>query len=318
MSGPRIDLRRQRGVAVITALLLTTLAITIVASLFWQQQVQVRSIENQQLQSKKQEVLRGGLDYARWAIRNDDRRVDHLGEPWGIPLRETPLDSYVENGRADTDASDAALSGNIVDAQSLFNLFNLCDAGVPNKGEIIAFGTLLSNAGVDPKLAKATADMMEKAQKAQKATQATGSSQTSQPMDLTQVGDLLAVPGFTPEILDKVRQWLVVLPNRGTTLNINTAPAEVLAAKIDKFSLAEAKVVVADRERAYFRDGKNLIWHNRVLSPVPDANGLGITTNFFLVNGKVRLSRASLEVQSLIDRTEGTPGGTKIVWMREK
>ena len=39
----------QRGVAVITALLLTTLAITIVASLFWQQQVQVRSIENQRM-----------------------------------------------------------------------------------------------------------------------------------------------------------------------------------------------------------------------------------------------------------------------------
>ena len=40
---------RQRGVAVVTALLLTTLAVTIVASLFWQQQVQVRSIENQRL-----------------------------------------------------------------------------------------------------------------------------------------------------------------------------------------------------------------------------------------------------------------------------
>ncbi len=44
---------RQRGVAVITALLLTTLAITIVASLFWQQQVQIRSIENQRAQLQK-------------------------------------------------------------------------------------------------------------------------------------------------------------------------------------------------------------------------------------------------------------------------
>jgi general secretion pathway protein K len=44
---------RQRGVAVVTALLLTTLAITIVASLFWQQQVQVRSIENQRMQLQK-------------------------------------------------------------------------------------------------------------------------------------------------------------------------------------------------------------------------------------------------------------------------
>ena len=40
---PFIRPGRQRGVAVITALLLTALAITVVTSLFWQQQVQVRS-----------------------------------------------------------------------------------------------------------------------------------------------------------------------------------------------------------------------------------------------------------------------------------
>ena len=56
---------QQHGVAVVTALLLTTLAVTIVASLFWQQQVQVRSIENQRLQLQKQWVLRGALDWAR-------------------------------------------------------------------------------------------------------------------------------------------------------------------------------------------------------------------------------------------------------------
>ena len=42
-----------RGVAIITALLLTALAITIVASLFWQQQIQIRAVENQRLQMQK-------------------------------------------------------------------------------------------------------------------------------------------------------------------------------------------------------------------------------------------------------------------------
>ena len=66
-------LLRQRGVAVITALLLTTLAITIVASLFWHQQVQVRSIENQRLQLQKQWILRGALDWTRLILREDAR-----------------------------------------------------------------------------------------------------------------------------------------------------------------------------------------------------------------------------------------------------
>ena len=53
---------KQKGVAIITALLLTTLAIAIVTSLFWHQQVQVRSIENQRLQLQKQWILRGAFD----------------------------------------------------------------------------------------------------------------------------------------------------------------------------------------------------------------------------------------------------------------
>ena len=62
---------RERGVAVITALLLTTLAISIVASLFWQQQVQVRSMENQRLQLQTKWILRGAMDWATLVLRQD-------------------------------------------------------------------------------------------------------------------------------------------------------------------------------------------------------------------------------------------------------
>src|ERR1700739_4350747 len=96
---PFSALKAQRGVAVITALLLTTLAITIVASLFWQQQVQVRSIENQRLQLQKQWYLRGALDYARLILREDARNstIDYLGEPWSTPLEETRLDQFADS-----------------------------------------------------------------------------------------------------------------------------------------------------------------------------------------------------------------------------
>ena len=124
--------RRQQGVAIITALLLTTLAVTIVASLFWQQQVQVRSIENQRLQLQKQWVLRGALDWAMLILREDARHstLDTLDEPWAVELAETRLDQYVEDAGTATDVSDAVLSGHVIDAQSRFNLTNLATAGV--------------------------------------------------------------------------------------------------------------------------------------------------------------------------------------------
>ena len=300
------------------ALLLTTLAITIVASLFWQQQVQVRSIENQRLQLQKQWILRGALDWASLILREDAKysSVDTLDEPWAVPLAETRLDQYVESGRADTDAADATLSGSISDAQARYNLTNLCLNGVTNPAEIAAFARLLDNAKLNPALAQKTADEMAVAQKKPTANAANRDNQSGpQPMNLTQVDDLLAVPGFTPEILDRLKNFVIFLP-RATPINVNTAPAEVLAARIDGLSLSDAALLVENRNNiASFRDPADFslelppsVSHD--VSP----SRVSVTTNYFLVNGKVCMNRAGLEVQALIERN-GT--NTKLVWIRE-
>jgi general secretion pathway protein K len=335
--GKRPRLSRQRGVAVITALLLTTLAITIVASLFWQQQVQVRSIENQRLQLQKQWILRGALDWTRLILREDARfsQVDHLGEPWAVSLAETRLDQYVENARADSDVPDAAISGSIVDAQSRFNLANLSSNGTVNREEAAAFARLLSNVQINPALAQATADAMAAAQVKPAAptgprgsaggaggtdtTGTPGSTSTvgqKQALDIAYVDDLLAVPGFTPEMLAKLKDFLVVLPGTGlTTVNVNTAPAEVLAARIDTLSLSEAAVLVSTREKNWFRDVNEV--SQRLGRPIPQSQ-IGFKTNYFLVNGNVRLNRAALEMQALIKRSDAGPNPTtEVVWIRE-
>lgn len=158
-------LSRQRGVAVVTALLLTTLAITIVASLFWQQQVQVRSIENQRLQLQKQWILRGAIDYARLILMADRTpNSDGLDEPWAVPLADTRLDDYVENGRSGAEVPDAVLSGGIEDAQSRFNLAGICCANnAPDPKKVLAFGRLLGALQLNSSLAQATASFLQAA-----------------------------------------------------------------------------------------------------------------------------------------------------------
>jgi general secretion pathway protein K len=309
--------QRQRGVAVIMALLLTTLAITIVASLFWQQQVQVRSIENQRLQLQKQWILRGALDWAALILREDAKysSVDTLDEPWAVPLAETRLDQYVEKGHADSDIADATLSGSISDAQARYNLKNLCVNGTINPVEVAVFAKLLTNAHLNPALAQATADEMAAAQKPPSADAKIGDPPSDVlPMDLTQVDDLLAVPGFTPEMLAKLKDYVIFLPH-ATPVNVNTASAEVLAARVEGLTLADATRLVESRDKtATFKDitdfstrlsGKNL--------PVSESE-IKAMTNFFLVNGKVRMNRVESEVQALIERNGPT---TTLVWIRE-
>jgi general secretion pathway protein K len=301
-------------------LLLTTLAITLVASLFWQQQVQVRAIENQRLQLQKKWILRGALDWARLILRESGRAAyDSLNDPWAVPLAETRLDQYVENGQADTDASDAVLSGSIIDAQSRYNLANLCSKGTPNPKEIAVFARLLLNLRLNPALAQATADMMAAAQKKPETAQ----SSAPLPMDIVQIEDLLAVPGFSPDMLLTLKDFVIVLPSAGaaaataavTPVNLNTASAEVLAARLDTLSLADAAVIVARRAQAPFRSVSDVIplFPGRQLTLPPDQ--VSAKTDYFIVNGKVRLNRATLEVQSLIHRPPGLY--PEIVWIRE-
>ncbi len=305
---------RQRGVAVVTALLLTTLAITIVASLFWQQQVQVRSIENQRLQLQKQWILRGALDWARLILREDAKfsSVDTLEEPWAVPLSETKLDQYVENGKTETDAADASLSGTIVDAQSRYNLTNLSANGTVNQTEVAVFERLLTSAQLNPALARATANAIADSQP-KPATAGLNNDAAARPMALTQVDDLLAVKGFTPAAIEKIRDFVILLP-RITPVNVNTAPAEVLAARIDTLSLTDANALVASRKKTSFRDIADLSQRLPGKPFVVSANDLAVATSFFLVNGKVRMSRAGLEVQALVERNGAT---TRLVWIRE-
>jgi general secretion pathway protein K len=313
-------LARQRGVAVITALLLTTLAITVVASLFWQQQVQVRSIENQRLQLQKQWILRGALDWARLILREDAKfsTVDSLDEPWAVPLSETRLDQYVEEGRS-SDAGDAALSGSIIDAQSRFNLANLAPNGGIISANVDAFARLLSALQLDPGLAPKAAEMMRASSAAAAlagSKQVGGSQQGSEPasqeLPFTQVEDLLAVPGFTTDGLERLRPFVAVLP-RPTPVNINTAPPEVIAAA-GGISQADAASLVASRQSSRIRDMADANSRVPNIAGKTAPNAFAVATNFFFVNGHVRMSRAGLDVQALIERNGAK---TNVVWVRE-
>jgi general secretion pathway protein K len=232
-----------------------------------------------------------------------------------VPLAETRLDQYVENDKTDADASEAALSGLIVDAQSRYNLTNMCPNGNLNVKEVAVFARLLSNMQLNPALAQATATMMAAAQANPQTTASSGNN--SQPMSFEQVNDLLAVPGFSVDAIDKLKDVVIVLP-RATPVNVNTASAEVLAARISTFSLSDAAALIAARKTASFRDLNDL----KQRLPGKQINEtqveLSSYTNFFLVNGKVRLSRAGLDVQALIERF-GSPARpqTKLIWIRE-
>jgi general secretion pathway protein K len=351
--------RRERGVAIITALLLTTLAISIVTSLFWEQQVQVRSMENQRLHLQTKWILRGALDWASLVLFQDG--LDHrdftaLDHVWATPLAETRLDQYIERERVEGENFAATLSGTITDACSRYNLRNLADRGQVDGGQVEVFGRLLRNLQMDQQLAARTAAYVAAGQPLEPQTPeggavpgsgtpaapgdaapagtATGtttgtpaggsslprvsrSSVAGSPMKFLQVDDLLTVPGFTPAMVERLRPFVIVLPE-AAPVNVNTAPAEVLAALVPNMSVSEANSLVVRRQRAAWRDlnyFSSEIGESRPLTP----GAAGVRSDWFLVNSRIRLDRAALDAEALIHRypTLIAGGGTKVEWIRQ-
>jgi general secretion pathway protein K len=321
---PRMKtLSRQRGVAVITALLLTTLAITIVASLFWAQQVQVRSMENQRLHLQTKWILRGALDWAGLVLRQDgrDNVYTSLDQVWATPLAETRLDQYIERERVEGEVFDATLSGSIIDATSRYNLSNLAKQRLRDPAQVAVFQRLLTNLKLDPALAEktataiaASAPILQTNADPQPENAVRPGQSGAVPVRLIQLDDLLAIPGYTVEAVDKLRDFVIVLPEL-TQVNVNTAPPEVLAAVIENFSLAEANSLVARRKTAPWRDVGQFGTELNGKTAVKDA--VSVVSNYFLVRSRVRLDRAALDAEALINRGTDARKVTTLVWVRQ-
>ncbi|MRV75738.1 general secretion pathway protein GspK [Duganella sp. FT92W] len=322
---------RQRGVAIVTALLLTTLAVTIVASLFWQQQVQVRSIENQRMHLQTRWILRGALDWARLILQQDavDSKVTAETSVWATALAETRLDDYVERERNDNEKYDATLSGRIMDAQSRYNLGNLARNRDINPDQLRVFQRLLEGLRLNGTLAKGVAEEVARGQApkveappanppggggGQKPPSTALAMDGREPLPPQRVEDLLAVAGFSQDAVEKLRPFVIVLPpeQEYTEINVNMAAPELLAAMIDNFSVSEAANLVQYRKRTPFYDKQGFTTY------IGAGRGVkvpyGVMSNYFLVESHIRLGRAALDAEALVKR-----GGksANVVWIRE-
>ena len=318
--------RRQRGVAVVTALLLTTLAISIVASLFWQQQVQVRSMENQRLQLQTKWIQRGALDWASVILRQPFGGRISLDQIWATPLAETRLDQYIERERVQGENFNASLSGQVYDATARYNLNNLAAGGKRDSVETEVLRRLLTNVRQEPRLARPIADFVAAGQAlAQEQDDADNTAQTPRkgnPMPVLRVDDLLAVQGVKPETVEALRPFVIVLPAQATTVNVNTAPAEVLAAVLPGCSISQANAMVEQRKRIPWNDVAMFENELQCKSETPERPKISTTSNYFLVQSRIRLDRAALDAESLVQKGSLTNlgaagGGVNVIWTRQ-
>jgi len=317
---PRRRLRRQGGAAVLMALFVATLATLIVSGLFWQQFVLLRTIENQQLIVQSRILMAGALDWARTMLREDSMRssYDGLDEFWAKGLAETRLDQLGESANL---AAQASIAGGIEDAQSRLNLRNLLgDDGEIIEKELEVLKSLCEMLGAPTVSAELIALRMKEAFVPQSADGDVGTKADAiRPLPPILSTDIAAIPGLEADVTAKLAPYLVVLDSNKTRLNVNTASAEAIAARLG-ISLARARALVAQRERiSHFVDVGN--FRNYLgESGGGDAGDASIatTTSYFFIRGQIRLARADIRMEALVRRTVQAGGGAvEVLWQRE-
>lgn len=269
--------------------------------------------------------------------------ITYLGGTWGVPLARTRLSDFLGQIGDARAAQGAAtyLSGSIEDAEARFNLRNLVSSPAPgalqlNLTQIQAFARLLQLLGLNGQLAQSTAVYLRaglaySATRFQTATvpgaaattpqvvggaaggatfssnpglDDTENSSATAPIVMTSVDGLLDVPGFTPDVLARLRPFVTILPTT-TPVNMNTASAEVIAAIMPGMSLSSAQALVARRQSVFFRnvgDVQLALQGVGVPQAAIDTSLCDVNTSYFLVHGRVEHERAELDRTTLVWR----------------
>jgi general secretion pathway protein K len=280
---------RQSGVAIITALVVIAAATAAVSAMLWHQSLEARKLENREAQSEARWLATSAIDWARVILLVDARssNIDHYGEPWATPLAETRV-TDPESAQQDASAPAAFISGRILDAQARFNLTNLSAAGKINKQEEMTLYRLTQTLGVADDVADAIVARM---------------LLDPQPADFTALAnDLQAMHLASAAALNLLKPFVVILP-RPTPVNLNTAPAEVLAACFDKVTLDQARALVRSRDQAVFNQTSDATQRLTGLGvEAAPGSSVAVSTNYFVVTGRVRYERAEVETTALIER----------------
>jgi general secretion pathway protein K len=289
---------QQRGAALLMAMIIVTLVVTLASAMVWQQwrAVQVEAAERARTQSAW--ILTGALDWARLILREDARTggADHLGEPWAVPLAEARLSTFLAADKDNTDdAPDAFLSGSISDEQARYNLTNLVDQGKVVPDELAALERLCQAVGVATDVATRIAEGLRDAS-APAGAVGSNSNAALLPREVHQLSWL----GVSADALRRLEPYVTLLPIR-TLVNANTAGREVLVAAIKGLDLASAERLVQLRQRSHFKTPAD------VAAQLPGlaAGGnlpIGVVSNFFEVRGRLRLGDRVLEQRSLVER----------------
>jgi general secretion pathway protein K len=291
---------KQRGIALIMAMLVVAIATVTAVSLVHEQSFSVRKTSNLQHYDTGLLYAVGLEDYARLFLKKDakDSKIDHLGEDWAIGIPALPIE-------------EGFLSGSIQDAQGLLNINNLL-TNAASRQQLIR---LCKNQDVDSDFVPALIDWIDQNTQAEIPDGAEDDYYTALEIPyrtanrlMADISELKLIKGVNDEMYMKLKPFLTALPEE-TALNLNTIPGEIF----DTLGLGQtSQQFIDERDKDAFKNLND--FETRMNIPLDENQKayLSVSTSYFLASGVVTIGEKSITLNSLINR-DPKNGQSKVI-----
>jgi general secretion pathway protein K len=305
--------RRQRGVALIIALILVALATILATKLTfdgWLEQRRTVSV------LAAEQALHFGLgaealaaDVLSQTLQGGNQQVT-LAQPWAQPTQPLPLTPESNPEGEPIGTLQAALE----DMQGRFNLNNLGHVGTDGKPDpkpLEQFQRLLVSVGLEAKWAGIARDWIDADDIPGDPDGAEDQIYTSQVppyrtgnYPMMSPTELMNMPGFGADRYLKIAPYVTALPTATATINICTAPALVLESLADQLRgeySGSPEILNNGRKTGCFPDKQtlaNTIGASASVSQI--ANMYGESSNYFRLTTRVALGTSEFTLYSLL------------------
>ncbi|TLG90162.1 general secretion pathway protein GspK [Pseudomonas edaphica] len=284
--------------AIISALLIAAVVAVIAGAMLTRQTVFTRSLEAEQQRVQGQWLLLGALEQSRlllWDARKKDV-LTRLDQPWAR-------------------AQGGVFEGRLEDEQGKFNLRNLVNRQQQDDEQLQHFERLCRLIGVDPALSRRISQRVIGSYDQRVVHKGASDERlpAKYPM-LRSLDDLSGIEGIDPQVLRRLHAFVSVLPGN-TWVNGNTASAEVLSAVVPLLSLSQAQALVAERDSGrWFINRGDFVNRLRMPQVAMDSVQVGITSEWFRLQGQARREQRRVTIEALLHRPEDRQ--PQVIWSR--
>jgi general secretion pathway protein K len=315
--------REQRGVAIITALLIVTIATTVSITISTRLQLDIRRTSNLLAQDQAHFYLLAAEEWSQRILRQDkkDSRIDDLSEAWAMEIPPLP----VEGG---------SIQGTLTDLHACININSLVKDGIINASTNNRLSQLFKNQGIENDLTQAIVDWID----ADLETTTPNGAEDGYYLNLENpyrsantplysVSELRLIKGFEDiKTFQLIEPFVCAIATdtketsidintasaEETSININTASAEVLQSLSATMTENLVSDILKRREETPFNDLKEFTAFAKLGTIIKDKANLSTSSNYFLLRTQAIIGQANKVMYSIIYRDANT-GETKII-----